>query len=66
MGVEMEDEDQEEVEAFIKKRVKQGSGRDYEAIVKKDIVNYQKVSGNIINDFADIKKFENSKTYKQT
>ena len=33
-------EEDEEIEAFIKKRVKEGTGRDYDAIVKKDIVNY--------------------------
>lgn len=38
-------EDEDEVEAFIKKRVKEGSGRDYESIVKKDIVNYQRIAG---------------------
>jgi hypothetical protein len=36
----LEDEDEAEIEALIKQRVKQGSGREYEAIVKKDIVNY--------------------------
>jgi hypothetical protein len=36
----LEDEDEAEIEALIKQRVKQGSGREYEAIIKKDIVNY--------------------------
>ena len=35
-----EDEDEEEIEELIKKRVKEGAGREYESIVKRDLVNY--------------------------
>lgn len=37
------EDEKEEIEAFIKKRVKEGSGRDYESIVKKDIITYHKL-----------------------
>ena len=60
----MGSEEEEEVEAFIKKRVKEGSGRDYESIVKKDIVNYQKVNKELDSEYADITKYENSQQYK--
>lgn len=64
-----EEEDEEEVEAFIKKRVKEGAGRDYEAIVKKDIVSYQRLQGQQLaahgsSEYAEINKYENSKAYK--
>ena len=64
-GGEENEEDQEEMEAFIKKRVKAGTGRDYDTIVKKDVVNYQRVKGEHDNEFQDITKFENSKDYKK-
>ncbi len=35
-------EDMEEVEALIKQRIKQGSGRDYDSIIKKDLIAYKK------------------------
>ena len=57
----MGSEEEEEEEAFIKKRVKEGSGRDYESIVKRDIVNYQKVNKEVDSEFVDIKRYENSK-----
>jgi inorganic pyrophosphatase/exopolyphosphatase len=57
-------EEDEEIEDFIKKRVKQGTGRDYDAIVKKDIVNYQKINKQE-GEYADINKYENSKAYKE-
>ena len=57
----MGSEEEEEVEAFIKKRVKEGSGRDYESIVKRDIINYQKVNKEVDSEFADISRYENSK-----
>lgn len=60
----MGSEEEEEVEAFIKKRVKEGAGRDYDSIVKRDIVNYQKVNKELDSEFADINKYENSKQYK--
>jgi len=60
----MGSEEEEEVEAFIKKRVKEGSGRDYETIVKRDLVNYQKVNKED-SEFADITKYENSRQYKE-
>ncbi len=60
----MGSEEEEEVEAFIKKRVKEGSGRDYETIVKRDLVNYQKVNKED-SEFADINKYENSRQYKE-
>jgi hypothetical protein len=56
----MGSEDEEEVEALIKKRVKEGAGRDYDSIVKKDIVNYQKVNKDVDAEFADINRYENS------
>ena len=43
MDNEEDQEDEEEVEAFIKKRVKEGAGKDYETIVKRDVINYSKV-----------------------
>lgn len=60
----MGSEEEEEVEAFIKKRVKEGAGRDYDSIVKRDIINYQKVNKELDSEFADINKYENSKQYK--
>jgi hypothetical protein len=60
----MGSEEEEEVEAFIKKRVKEGSGRDYETIVKRDLVNYKKVNKED-SEFADITKYENSRQYKE-
>ena len=51
-------EDREEVDAFIKARIKQGSGKDYETLVKRDIVNYKKVHGD--EDFFEINKYEKS------
>jgi len=57
----MGSEEEEEVEAFIKKRVKEGSGRDYESIVKRDIVNYQKVNKDVDSEFVEINRYENSK-----
>ena len=52
-------EDREEVDAFIKARIKQGSGKDYDSLVKRDIVNYRKVHGK--DDYAEINKYESSK-----
>lgn len=60
----MGSEDEEEVEALIKKRVKEGAGRDYDSIVKKDIVNYQKVNKDVDAEFADVNRYENSNQYK--
>jgi hypothetical protein len=67
----LEDEDEEEIEALIKQRVKEGAGREYEAIVKKDIVNYKRVSGlgggpDALgsSEYAEITKYEASKTYR--
>ena len=58
-------EDQEEVEAFIKKRVKEGSGKDYEEIVRRDMVAYQKSNTNKgSTDFNEINKYEGAKAYK--
>ena len=51
------------MEAFIKQRVKEGTGKDYENIVKKDIVNYKRVKGED-SEFTDIAKYENSNDYK--
>jgi hypothetical protein len=59
-----DEEDDEEVDAYIKKRVKEGSGKDYETIVKRDIVNYKRATGGESAEFNDINKFENSKEYK--
>ena len=56
------EEDREEVEKLIKQRVKQGTGRDYEAIIKKDLVAYKKATDS--SDFNDISKYEQSKHYK--
>lgn len=39
-----QDEEDEEVEALIKKRVKEGAGRDYDSIVKKDMVAFGRVN----------------------
>jgi len=36
------DGNNEELEALIKQRVKEGSGKDYESIIKKDVTVYQK------------------------
>lgn len=57
------EDEQEEVEAFIKKRVKEGTGRDYEQIVRKDVQTYKKVGED--SEFSDIIKYEGSKQYKQ-
>lgn len=64
---EASDEDEAEIEALIKKRVKEGSGRDYESIIKKDIVAYKKVKGHGPTDdeFSEFYKYEASKDYKK-
>jgi len=43
-------EDEEEVEAFIKKRVKEGSGKEYDQIVRKEVVAYKSAAAHE-NDF---------------
>lgn len=53
---EGDDEDQEEVEALIKKRVKEGAGRDYDTIVKREVASYQKKNGQ--EDFSEVSKYE--------
>lgn len=63
--VEEEGEDGEEVEAWIKKRVKEGSGRDYEAIIKKDIVQYKRKGEAGDLEAENFSKYENSRQYKQ-
>lgn len=59
-------EDEEEVEALIKKRVKEGAGRDYDTIVRRDVINYQKVTGSLEarEGFSETSKYESSKEYK--
>jgi hypothetical protein len=47
--------------------VKEGAGKDYEAIIKRDIVSYSKLQGHQMNtsaEYSDISKYENSKAYK--
>ena len=60
-----EEDDEEEVEAFIKKRVKEGSGKEYDQIIRKDVVAY-KQAGHLKEgvDFLEINKYESSKAYK--
>jgi len=38
---EIEEGDEEEVEAFIKKRVKEGSGKDYDSIINRNVSLYK-------------------------
>jgi len=59
-------EDEEEVEALIKKRVKEGAGRDYDTIVRRDVINYHKVTGSLEarEGFSETSKYESSKEYK--
>jgi hypothetical protein len=66
MHVDIPSNDEEEEEAFILKRVKAGAGRDYHSIVRKDVVNYQKLNPASSADFTDITRYESSKGYKQT
>ena len=56
-----EGEDEAEVEAWIKKRVKAGSGRDYEAIIKKDIVQYKRKGNTSDFEAEDFTKYENTR-----
>eukprot|EP00347_Sterkiella_histriomuscorum_P012621 403367867 len=59
-------EEKEEIEALIKKRVKEGSGRDYEHIIKKDVQYYQKAKGaQLDSEIDEISKYENSIGYKK-
>lgn len=64
-NLEDSQEEDAEVEAFIKKQIKDGSGRDYETIIKKDLVSYSKSKGRDGSslDFEAITKYEKSKPY---
>jgi chromosome segregation ATPase len=56
-------EDEEEVEALIKKRVKEGSGKEYDHIVRKELVAY-KGKATHESDFQEFTKYEASRAYK--
>lgn len=56
-------EDEEEVEAFIKKRVKEGSGKEYDQIVRKELITYRGSSAHE-NDFQEFTKYEAGRAYK--
>jgi hypothetical protein len=64
------------VEALIKKRVKEGAGRDYDSIVRRDLVNYRRVmigsaqdgfgcGVESLEEHAEIAKYEGSRQYKE-
>lgn len=57
-------EDEEEVEAFIKKRVKEGSGKEYDQIVRKELVAYKAKGGAHESDFQEFTKYEAGRGYK--
>ena len=53
----------EEVEALIKKRVKEGSGKEYDHIVRKELVAYKGKAAHE-SDFQEFTKYEASRAYK--
>lgn len=57
---EIEEGDEEEVEAFIKKRVKEGSGKDYESIINKNVSLFKGNSALKEEDHNEFSKFESS------
>ncbi|CDW84174.1 UNKNOWN [Stylonychia lemnae] len=57
------EEEKDELEKLIKRTVKSGSGRDYDSIIKKDVMAYNKNKGD--SDYNEINKFEQSRNYQQ-